>query len=109
MSDQFDRARDIVTPWERAVVYSPQELGPAVETLRDDAARSMIHTVLRKRQEREARTARRELAAVLILGAALVAFAGVALLAPAGLASPAVTAAVLTAGMLLGLNLRSRL
>jgi|SRR3954469_15774034 hypothetical protein len=121
MSDQFDRTRDIVTPWERAVVYSPQEFGPATEALRDavagnphDAARSMVAVVLRKRQEREARTARRELVAGLILGALLLALMGMALLGallltPRWVADDAVTAAVLTAGMLLGLNLRSRL
>lgn len=114
--DQFDRARDVMTPWERVVVYDPRELGPAVETLRDafdgnphDVARSMVAVVLRKRQEREARTARRELAAYLVLGVQLIVFVGVALLAPAWLTEPAVTAAVFTAGMLAGLNLRSRL
>lgn len=116
--DQFDRARDVMTPWERAMIDSAATLRPEMEeNLRSnpfadspyDAARSMIAVVLRKRQEREARTARRELIACLVLGVQLIVFVGVALIAPAWLTEPAVTAAVFVAGMLADLNLRSRL
>lgn len=116
--DQFDRARDTMMPWERAELDAAPKLHPALEAnLRRnpfagnpyDAARSMVAIVLRKRQTREARTQRRELAAYLTLGAMLVALTGAVPFAPTVVASIALTAAVFVAGMLAGLTLRSKL
>jgi hypothetical protein len=111
--DQFSRHRKVTPPWERAT-SAPPELQPALEALRKTfdgdpyaAARSMVAVVLRKRQEREERTQRRELVAYLVLGALLAVSVAGAVLASQPAAGLAVTASVAVAGMLLGLTLRS--